>query len=67
MITTPIGTRIAAARIAKGYSQSQLAALIGAHKNTIYRAEKTGSINTDTLCAIAKVLGVSAGSLVDRK
>ncbi len=56
-----LGKKIKLARITKGYTQQELADLIGKTRPLISLIEQKGTVNTYTLQDIEKALGVELG------
>lgn len=61
---TPDGTRITAAREAKGWNQEELAVHAGLSAKTVWVAEQSGSVNRGTLKLIAHALGMDEADLL---
>lgn len=64
---TPVRLRVRELRVAKGWTQEQLAERSGVNQGTISKIEneKTGGIEFDNLERLAVALGVNAAFLVD--
>lgn len=58
-----IGRKIKVARVAKGWSQEDLADKINKTRPLVSHIENTGKVNANTLTRICKVLGVSVEML----
>jgi transcriptional regulator with XRE-family HTH domain len=66
---TPISIRLEPLRIAKGWSQAELARRSGVPQPTISRIEagKSRAIDLDNLERLANALGVNAALLIDHE
>lgn len=62
-MATHIGNQIKLARVAKGFTQEDLAERIHKTRPMISHIEKTGNISMDTLNRIAAALGVEVADL----
>lgn len=55
-----LGKKIKLLRLAKGWSQNELAIKIGRSRHLVAYIEQTGKINKGTLAIVSEVLGVPA-------
>lgn len=64
-MTSLLGTRLKAARKAKGYGLHQVAKLSGVSASNISRVERGGNMYVESFIALAKCYDVSADELAD--
>ncbi|RIV25105.1 XRE family transcriptional regulator [Fibrisoma montanum] len=63
-IAKQVGQRIRQAREMKGLTQKELASALGVSEAAVYRYEQGQNFTLDTLCKIAKAVGVTVEELV---
>lgn len=65
---SPLGFRIRELRLARQWSQAQLAEKVGVRQATISGLEtgRTRRVDLDTIDALARALGVQPGELLER-